>query len=467
VVVPNRATFVTAWCYEVAIKLKKESDFIYILDLARYETRYRTNRFYWLLDQVIEKNDIRKKLRKGLIERGAILLDEKQIIGRSISSPIRPDDEQNFQEVIRSMYAAHYGTSEITLQDLNPNLVQRERESYNLVLTKLRVLFAEQGFDEVYSVNGRGLFDSCVITAAKELGLPYGMNEKTSQNWNYYSIQNVSTHSPLELQRKIDSCWSSFVQQKPPEAASRIAESYFGSPTTTDQVRWESLQSSLLYTPSLVEGKVVFFPASDHEFSVHIGAENLLRPYKTQAEAFDYLKQACNQLGLKLIVRVHPHLVGSQLQIAEDRLWKKLCDGQNIELISSSSPVNSLKLAEKSHTNVTYSSSIGAKLAFHNLPLIVMGVTEYAHLMPENLSTSRDSLLALLRNPRAPESSSVFPWVVYMTSGETRLETFEMKDFNLVFHRGKLLNGKRTLFMCLIRSLAKFKFYRTPLFSVR
>jgi hypothetical protein len=415
----------------------------------------------------MEKDDIRRRLRKSLIAGGVFLLDEREVIGRGISSPLGPGDELNFQEVIRSMYAAHYGTSEITVQNLNPKLVQRERESFNHILTKLRVLFAEQKFDEIYSVNGRGLFDSCVITAAKELGIPYGMIEKTSQNWNFYSIQNVSTHSPLELQSKIDSCWSSFLQQESAEAASLIAKSYFGSPTTTDQVRWESLQSSLLYTPGLVEGKVIFFPASDHEFSVHTGAENLLRPYKTQAEAFDYLKQACHQLGLKLIVRVHPHPLGSQLQIAEDQLWERLCNGQDIELISSSSLLNSLNLAEKSYVNVTYSSSIGVKIAFHQLPLIVMGVTEYAHLMPEHLSTSRESLLALLREPKAPESKFVFPWVVYMTSGERRLETFEMKDFNLVFYQRELLNSKRALITYLVRFLAMFKFSRTPIFSVR
>ena len=100
-----------------------------------------------------------------------------------------------------------------------------------------------------------------------------------------------------------------------------------------------------------------------------------------QLTAFECLIRECKLLNLKLVVRAHPHSDDSHLQHAEGNIWEEICVKNQIELVPSSSRLDSMKLAKNSYINVVYQSSIATRLIFAELPVVIMGETEYLSLI--------------------------------------------------------------------------------------
>ena len=457
VVIPNRTAFVTAWCYELALEYASAGHEVFLLDLARYETRFRENSIYWITDRMQESNDIRDILMPILQNKENLtLLDPRSIISNKFLKALTESENSVFEFVIRSMYARQFGSRRVGINNLNPKLVRRELKSYSIVLNSLRNHLANVNYDAIATVNGRGLFDSCAVTVAKEYQLKYYLVEKTSDNWDYYSVQQISTHSALEVQGKVDAHFEQYLAEHNLEETHKLAIEYYARPAS--QMRyWLDLQSGDTDASASLSKSVIFFPSSDHEFSTHSDPADLTAPYKNQFEAFQDLASECEKLNLKVIVRVHPHPPGSVLQIQEDKIWKEVCEGVSAQFIGSSDRMNSLHLAKAAYLNVVYTSTFGAEIAFHELPLLVLGDTTYAHLLPNMYIRKLGQIEKALHFPAIPDKKQITPWLIYRLYGEIKLKHFKIIEFDYVLFEGQRLNLPRRRVLLVIRFLARLK----------
>jgi hypothetical protein len=457
IVVPNRTTFVTAWCFELAFEYASAGDSVFLLDLAHYETRYRENSIYWVADRVQESNDIRDIVKPILKnQENVTLLNPRSIVSKRFNKDLTESENSVFEFVIRSMYARKFGSRQIAIDDLSPSLIRRELNSYSIVLNSLRNHLVEVDYDAIVTVNGRGLFDSCAVTVAKENKLKYLLVEKTSDNWDYYSVQEISTHSALEVQGKVDSFFERYLKEHSLQEAQLRASEYYAKPAR-EQKYWLDLQTGETDISANLSKSVIFFPSSDHEFSTHSDPADLTAPYKNQFEAFQDLAAECKKLKLQVIVRVHPHPPGSVLQIQEDKIWRAVCEGASAQFIGSSDPMNSLRLAKAAHLNIVYTSTFGAEIAFHELPLLVLGDTTYAHLLPGTYIRRIGKIEKALQSPVIPYRNQITPWLIYRLYGEIELKHFKIIEFDHVLFEGKRLNTPRRRILSCIQFLASLK----------
>ena len=458
-VIPNRSLFVTAWCYENVFRLIEEGYQVEILDLARCESRYLNRRAYWYLDSICERNDIRKIVKVKLIELGAEFLDEKTCIDNSLNQ-LAKSDEILFCEVFKSCYAKFVGTRDYDILEINRKVFDIDRESYAIVLNNLRNLLNLHSYNYVYTVNGRTFFDSCALQVAKEFNIPYRAIEKTSENWQFYSLQKVSTHSSLEVQEKVSLFWENWLKEEDSDQTNLIVSSYFKKISNEKNNPWMALQKLKPENLSNLSDTVVFFTSSDYEYSVHADPRDLNLEFRNQVEAFRALVEQCKKIGLKVAVRVHPQIGSITIENKLNDIWEKECTRVEARLFKANCGINSIAIARKAYANAIYVSNIGAEIIYHNLPLIILGRTSYSHLVPEICATDSKSLFQLLESHNAIPIGRIFPWAIYRQFGEVKMQYFTIKSASEVFYEKKWLNSKRPWVFRIIRFLAKFNSFR-------
>jgi hypothetical protein len=459
IVIPNRSLFVTAWCYENAFRLIAEGYRVEILDLARYESRYLNKGTYWYLDSICERNDIRKIVNSKLIELGVKFISEKTFIDKNLKY-LAKSDEKIFKEVFKSCYAKFIGTRDYDLKEINTRVYKMDRESYAIVLNNLRKFLEQHSYDYVYTVNGRTFFDSCAILVAKEFKIPFRTIEKTSDNWQFYSLQEISTHSTKELQEKISFFWENWIKKESFGRAIEIVSDYFKNISTEKTNPWISLQKLPPENVSDLTDTVVFFTTSDYEYSVHADPRDLNIQFRNQIEAFRVLAEQSKRVGLKVAVRVHPHVGPVKIENKLNSIWGNECKRVEATLFKANCGINSIELARKTFMNAVYTSSIGAEIIYHRLPLIILGKSSYSHLVPEICAAESESLLRLLKSRLVLSFESIFPWAIYRQFGELKIKNFIVDSASEVFYEQVRLNEKRIWLLKLVRFLAQFKLYK-------
>ena len=458
-VIPNRSLFVTAWCYENAFRLIGQGYRVEILDLARYESRYLNKKSYWYLDSICERNDIRKIVKVKLIELGVEFISEKTVIDKNLKY-LTKNDEFTFREVFKSSYAKFIGTRDYNLQEINSKVYNIDRESYAIVLNNLRNFLKQHSYNYIYTVNGRTFFDSCAILAAKENKIPFRAIERTSDNWQFYSLQEISTHSTKELQEKISVFWENWIKKDSFGRTIALVSDYFENISKEITNPWISLQKIPPENNSNLTDTVVFFTTSDYEYSVHADPRDLNLQFRNQIEAFRVLAEQSKRVGLKVAVRVHPHLGSVSIENKLNTIWEKECNRVDATLFKANCGINSIELARKTFMNAIYASNIGAEIIYHELPLIILGKTSYSHLVPEICATDSKTLFQLLKSRIVLSNDSIFPWAIYRQFGELKIEHFIINSASEVFYEKERLNEKRIWIFRLVRFFAQFKLFK-------
>jgi len=459
IVIPNRSLFVTAWCYENAFRLVAEGFKVEILDLARYESRYLSKSAYWYLDSICERNDIRKIVKVKLLEIGVKFINEDNFVDLNLKN-LKKNDEVLFRAVFKSCYAKLVGTRDFDLQEINETVFNMDRNSYAIILNNLRRFLKTNSYNCVYTVNGRTFFDSCAIQVAKEYEIPYMAIEKTSENWQFYSLQRISTHSTLEVQEKISIFWKKWMQGQTIDKTSLIVSEYFKKNLNERSNPWMALQTLKPENISNLSKTAIFFTTSDYEYSVHADPRDIDLEFRNQIEAFRALAEQSKKIGLEVAVRVHPHIGSTIIEKKLNEIWEKECKRVGARLFEANCGINSIQLANRAFTNAVYVSNIGAEMIYYNLPLIILGKTSYSHLVPEICATDSSTLFQLLKSRSTLSIDKIFPWVIYRQFGEVKIENFIIQSASEVFYEKKRLNEKRIWVYRSIRFLAKFKLFR-------
>ena len=456
IVVPNRATFVTAWCYEYALVNSSQGHQVFFLDLARIESRYLSRPWTWKIDNFLERNNIRNILPSVCELSGVRFLT----IDKSAISHFETDVEmyEHFELCLRSTYAQLYGGFGIDVNEISPAIKALEEKSYLLASAIVMGSIRKHQIDHVVTVNGRGIIDGASIYSAKRSNCTFTMIEKVTENWNYYSCMKISSQSPSEVYGQILSQIEKLETNS--EDDSEI-DSYFKRRQSPENVYARNQSLEMQSRPGRMD-YVVFFPTSDYEFSTFDSLEEApAGSFEDQADAFRALADLCLRENLSLVIRVHPHPKDSSLLKYENAYWRDLASIYGSEVIESENSLRSLSVAKNAVLSVTHNSSIGAELIYEGLPLLITGPTSYGGFFPELLAFNKVELSYKFKRGQLPlDKARLKPWVCFMMNGQNKLQNFLMNSFDHVTHKGILLNSNRIGASTFFELARRFRFWR-------
>jgi hypothetical protein len=106
-----------------------------------------------------------------------------------------------FHRALRSTVANHYGTSQVEVDDIDKEFYELQFRSFSLSLCLISSLITNQRYQIIATVNGRGVIDGSAVLACQNANARYELIEMTSENWSYYSFQELNTQSVQEIQK--------------------------------------------------------------------------------------------------------------------------------------------------------------------------------------------------------------------------------------------------------------------------
>jgi hypothetical protein len=156
------------------------------------------------------------------------------------------------------------------------------------------------------------------------------------------------------------------------------------------------------------------------------------------------------------------------LAVSEDSLWKDLCNKFDAICILSASGENSFELAKNAHASVTHISTIGAELAWLEIPIAFTTHSTYSNLISDSSCFTRARLESYLSAPsNTNQKENLLKWAFYMSRGEYPTKIFQINSFSDLELEELRLNQVRQFPQRVVRAIAKLKFLRREVFVGR
>ena len=422
-VIPNKSDYAIAWCIDYALSRIESGESIGIMDLSDLQLRYR------FFGRRITERALSKKPMLGLVkhlirEEIFIQIKYETITASPVKKPL--NFSQTLEDTIVSAYAFDYGTSEIQISDIDQTTVAIESEIFETVYATVLQTLEELRPTKLVTVNGRFVVDSAALLAARTIGIPSLMLEKTSENFSYYSIHSVSTQSPREIYEIILRVWNQVIDRNQEDAAKEISRNFFTSYSNFSKI--SPTFEDEKFSKKLLSKAAVIFPTSDHEFAIYNPTKIESLGSAGQLSTFAAAIRILRSFGISdVIVRTHPHPVGSKVGLVEDSIWRQFCLENEAHFIASTNSTDSYYLASNSYLNLVGSSTIGAEISHAGYPVIFTDDSSYGYFLPEFLATTEEELVELIgARPKNVDPSRLDPWGYYMATGENRLKYIEM-----------------------------------------
>lgn len=437
VVIPNDSTYVAIWALERSVQLHEQGYKVTCLNLSSLDYLNVLGKIRRVVNLITYRN--RWTSAAGILAKeGKFLLKKPSLITTRKRRYLLTEDEfEVFNKSLIASYAWDYGSSQVQKNMISARARRTGHRIFKaaLLAVKREVRFGE--FDLVTTINGRGFAESATIVAALEFKIRYEVLERVTDNWSYFAAMDTTSQDSAAISTIIERQWAS-ADESEQAIFSKIGENYLRGKIS----RTKSSITSSFGEIVLDEPFIIFFPGSDYEVAAVPTTGSYLTTFKNQYEAFEALVTESKRFGIKVIVRVHPHVTGSRVGKVEDELWNKLALQFGVKVISSSNKIDSLNLASRAHTSVVYESSIGSEIAFLGLPLILTAQSTYAPFVPELQAFNAETMHSLIasrkiiRNPM-----SLVPWGYFMATGEILVRFFYMKNHDEIYFRDKLVDS--------------------------
>jgi hypothetical protein len=436
VVIPNDSTYVAAWSLERCVQLNNMGFEVTCLDLSSLDYLTSLGKIRRMVNTLSYKNKWKSCMK--ILEKEEVFTSTKV---RFPSFRFRKIKLSYFESSVLegatlATFAWDFGSSQLSQAQISRKARERGRKIFEIALATVKDRVFTGRFDLITTVNGRGFADSAVMAVARQNHFPYELIEKTTENWGYFSIMKTTSQDCKEFSRIIQEIWGSAREER--SEMRKIGHEYFENKIFKTRTLGNAKKPKLLNDSQ--RPYVAFFPGSDYELAAFPTSGREGTTFKSQYEAFACLAEACKELGLELVVRVHPHHRESVVGLTEDRIWRSCADAFGARMIGASDSSDSLELAINAHTNVVYESSIGAEIAYLGYPVILTAFATYAPFVPELQAFDSDSVKDLLVAPKTlTDNAMLIPWGYVMATGEIPINSFSMRSHDEIFFRGKLV----------------------------
>ncbi len=220
------------------------------------------------------------------------------------------------------------------------------------------------GYDKVVIFNGRHCYSRpfCdVLDGTCEV-----VRYEQGSAGNRYIAAPFSIQEPRNAQRLIDSHYYD------PEAGEAFFQERLERQSGTDVGLYTATQEPGTVPQGLKERKTVAFFTSSSDETFAVTDEPPFGRFATQNHVALALCDICDQRGLQLIVRLHPHL-----RFKHDS-WRREWDFTELErrgviVLEPDDPSDSYAIVRASHAVVTTGSTIGVEATYLGVPNAVVG----------------------------------------------------------------------------------------------
>jgi hypothetical protein len=273
-----------------------------------------------------------------------------------------------------------------------PKLKKLVRRIIRTGLTAYRItdhILSLKKWDVLYTFNGRFAASRGILRAAELHNVAWRTHERGC-DMHHYRIDDGSIHDFHYVQKLIKEFWTN----RPIDI--ETAHKFFSGRRDREEHGWYSFTKSqqkdripdhLRSTPY-----VAFFTTSEDEFAAVLERIRS-RPFSNQQDAVRAAANACRQVGLRLVVRVHPHV--KKKDITEYRNWKAL-SVPNAEIILPESPVDTYALIDNAQAVITFGSTVGVEATYWRRPSILMAPSMYDELNVAIFVRDEDALISAI-----------------------------------------------------------------------
>lgn len=320
-------------------------------------------------------------------------------------------------------------------------LINDYKRSYYCVSEAIQSI---ESVEALIIFNGRFPAAKAVEQLSFEKGIPTFFHERGADKQKF-SLRPWQPHNREKLQKEIISAWSS-ASALNPGSSSELAIQYFKKLRSGKAVGWISylsegsisslnkLINSVKSVSSDSKKIICFFASSDDEYeSVDDVIARAPSEWPTQKHMLIHLVDVCAEIGIQVIVRVHPRL--AKINSPDLQVWNQLQflprQSQNVFVVPSDSDISSYDLIDQVDAVVTGHSTVGIEAVYWGKSAIVMGDPFYdkigASIYQVRTREKLKECLSNLHNLKV-SSESALPYGYYMATFGERFQLYEAAD---------------------------------------
>ena len=283
-------------------------------------------------------------------------------------------------------------------------------ESYAFVFDQASRVILERGCTSVFSYNGRFLHDSAVTAAARHHGLPVLFYDSGGLETDF-DLTIEDTHDWSALQKRMQAMY----REWPEEERADLGASWFLdriNHTEADNARFTDSQlPGAGIDRSDDEVVATYFSSSGDEIAeLDLDWADY---FDGQEGAVLAVAEACRELGIRLIVRTHPHKRHKSKRDVQD--WHSAVTRAQPDVhLDEYSNVDSYTLMRQSDVVVTFGSTTGVEAGFAECPVVVMGPSAYDELGCAVRVRTKRELVKALQERKAGKREDALPYGLMM-----------------------------------------------------
>jgi hypothetical protein len=245
------------------------------------------------------------------------------------------------------------------------------QDSLQIFRAILRII-EDRNIDRVYVHNGRASPYYAVVLAAKAAGINFSIFEFAPNKDRFLLVDDDLLHRSERYHDEVDSICSAASENEIITAGTNFYSKRF---SMSKDILGTYLEKRTVVSPPKEyfneQRRVVFFTTSEFEYT-----GDWVSKFGPQVEIVEYLANALGKLGIKLFVRIHPHMENSD----DNQMWGALTRNANVILFPAGSNINSYELIQEADCIVTCGSTVGAEAAFLGKKVVLLGRAIYERL---------------------------------------------------------------------------------------
>lgn len=288
--------------------------------------------------------------------------------------------------------------------------LRRAMQSYAFVFDQTSRVIEERECTVVFSYNGRFLHDSAVAAAARHHGLPVLFYDSGGLETDF-DLTIEDTHDWSTLQKRMHRMFDSW----PLDEREVIGASWFLdriNHVEADNARFtENQQQGRGIDRTDDEVVATYFSSSGDEIAeLDLDWSDY---FNGQEGAILAVAEACRELGIRLVVRTHPHKRHKSKRDVQD--WHAAVERAKPDVhLDEHSDVDSYTLMNQSDVVVTFGSTTGVEAGFAERPVIVMGPSAYDELGCAVRVRTVSELMKALQERKAGTRADALPYGLMM-----------------------------------------------------
>ena len=308
----------------------------------------------------------------------------------------------------------------------------------NQILTKLDKKLNMSNYQKIVTVNGRFTKSATVIKYCKDNKYTYGLLEGGGLSKPSFQLFNVSPHSMVEIQEKIDDLWRSNLNP----TKELVAEKFIGDMVLSKSIPGVNFRSKT--TPNLIpkfgaKKVCVFYASSEFEW-IGVADPIPLVYFQNQQDSFRALVNLLDGESWDIFLRRHPKSSTSKIADGEAGIWHEFKELDKVKIIEPESPIDSIALGLKADLIASFWSSINIEFMARGLANVInLGPAAWNRLVPENYLPTIEKLQKFLDNkPDKIEVKKLYPWAYYQAEAGNSFKIIETNSITGIWKINKL-----------------------------